>query len=126
MLERGIDTRAEVGHEGHVVCAGVGVRRACSDEVIQAVDDVVHSIAVLKDPDKGLSKLVEQSWGGTKTKREALIQVPVALPLDSKEMPVLTPNREKAESVLQVHLTHESAWAKSVEDGDGGIYGAVS
>ena len=65
--------RAEVGHEGHVVCAGVSVRRACSEEVFRVVDDVVHSIAVLKDPDKGLSKLVEWSWGGTETKREALI-----------------------------------------------------
>ena len=33
------------------MCKGVGVRRACSEEVIQVVDDVVHSIAVLKDPD---------------------------------------------------------------------------
>ena len=126
MLERGVDTRAEVGHQGHVVCTGVSVWRACCEEVIQVVDDVAHSISVLKKPDKGLSKLVEQSWGGTETKQEAFIQVPVALPLDSKEMPVLTPNREKAESVLHVHLTHESAWTKSVEDGDGGIYGAVA
>ena len=107
------------------MCTGIGVWRACSEEVIQIVDVVAHSIAVLKDPDKGLSKLVEQSWGGTKTKQEAFIQVLVTLPLDSKEMPVLTPNREKVESVLQVHLTHESAWAKSVEDGDGRIYGAI-
>ena len=122
MLERGIDAREEVGHEGHVVCAGVSVWRACSEEVIQVVNDVVHSIAVLKDPDKGLSKLVEQSWGGTEAKRVALVQVPVALSLDSKEMPVLIPNRKKVESVLRVHLTHESTF----EDGDGGIYGAVA
>ena len=56
----------------------------------------------------------------------ALVQVPVALSLDSKEMPVLIPNRKKVESVLQVHLTHESTWAKSVDDGYGGIYGAVA
>ena len=59
-------------------------------------------------------------------KRVGLVQVPVPLSLDSKEMPVLMPNRKKAESVLQVHLTHESTWAKSVEDGNGGIYGAVA
>ena len=56
----------------------------------------------------------------------ALVQVPVALSLNSKEMPVLMPNRKKVESVLQVHLTHESTGSKSVEDGNGGIYGAVA
>ena len=55
-------------------------------------------------------------------KWEALVQVPVALPLDSKEKPVFMPNREKAETILQVHLTHDSIWTKSVEDGDGEIY----
>ena len=84
--------------------AGGGIRLTSSEKIIQVVDEVTYAIVVSENPLHGFCEEVKEVWSRPQPEWQALIYIVGALPLDAKEVPVLSAYRDKAKCIFQIDL----------------------
>jgi hypothetical protein len=82
------------------------------EEVIQVMVKCRRDVS-LDDPMKSLSKEVENVWCRLKSKHQHEQVIKPGAPVNTKEMPISSPNGNVAKSFLQIELCHQSTTAKT-------------
>ena len=80
---------------------------------------MLEPIVILKNPLKGIRKLVENIWTTAKPEGYVKVNVVAGFPVHTQEVPVIRVNRDKAEGRLKVSLCHVGTRAQGLENRNG-------